>query len=234
MLEIRNLTCGYGEMVVLSRVSMGVGKGETVALVGSNGAGKTALLRAISGLIPIKQGSIMFKGQDVTKTPPHLLPELGIAHVPQGRGILGRLTVEENLMLGACSRRAKGRRGENISKMMSLFPILKQRRTQLGATLSGGEQQMLAVARGLMLEPDLMILDEPSLGLAPLVVEEVFRIISDISKQGVSILLIEQNLVEALRIANRAYVLETGKIVLQGSSSDVMANPRVREAYLGL
>jgi branched-chain amino acid transport system ATP-binding protein len=221
-------------MTVLSGITLDVKEGETVALVGSNGAGKTTLLRAISGLIPPKGGEIRFKGTDVTKIPAHRLPDLGIAHVPQGRGILARLTVWENLILGAHSPRARVRRAENLEKMRDLFPILRERRNQNAGTLSGGEQQMLAVARALMLEPELMILDEPSLGLAPIMVETVFKIISDISQQGVSILLIEQNLVEALKVAKRGYVLETGKIALTGFSEELLANPAVREAYLGL
>ncbi|MGE5553074.1 MAG: ABC transporter ATP-binding protein [Betaproteobacteria bacterium] len=234
MLEIKNLVCGYGDMTVLYDVSLTVGEGETVALVGSNGAGKTTLLRAISGLIPLKSGEIRFQGQDISRVPAHQLPDLGIAHVPQGRGILASLTVWENLVLGAHAPRAAKRRAENLDKMMELFPILGERRNQNAGTLSGGEQQMLALARALMLEPELMILDEPSLGLAPIVVETVFRIIKDISQRGVSILLIEQNLVEALKVAKRGYVLETGRITLTGPSEELLANPAVREAYLGL
>lgn len=234
MLEIRDLVCGYGDMTVLSGVSLEVKEGETVALVGSNGAGKTALLRAISGLIPLKAGEIRFKGQDISRIPAHRLPDLGIAHVPQGRGILARLTVWENLVLGAHAPRAVKHRAENLEKMMELFPILRERRSQNAGTLSGGEQQMLAVARALMLEPELMILDEPSLGLAPIVVETVFGIIDDISRRGVAILLIEQNLVEALKVAGRGYVLETGRIALTGRSEELLASPAVREAYLGV
>jgi branched-chain amino acid transport system ATP-binding protein len=234
MLEIKELVCGYGDMTVLSGVSLEVKEGETVALVGSNGAGKTTLLRAISGLIPLKGGEIRFKGQDLTRIPAHRLPNLGIAHVPQGRGILARLTVWENLLLGAHAPRAVKRRGESLERMAELFPILGERRNQSAGTLSGGEQQMLAVARALMLEPELMILDEPSLGLGPIVVETVFQVISDISRRGVSILLIEQNLVEALKVAQRGYVLETGRVALTGASADLLANPAVREAYLGL
>lgn len=234
MLEIKNVVCGYGDMTVLFGVSLEVKEGETVALVGSNGVGKTTLLRAISGLIPLEAGEIRFKDQDVSRLPAHRLPNLGIAHVPQGRGILAHLTVWENLILGAYAPRAAKRRVENAEKMMDLFPILRERRRQNAGTLSGGEQQMLALARALMLEPELMILDEPSLGLAPIVVETVFKIIGDISQRGVSILLIEQNLVEALKVAKRGYVLETGRITLTGSAEELLANPAVREAYLGL
>jgi branched-chain amino acid transport system ATP-binding protein len=234
MLEIKDIVTGYGDMKVLDGVSLTVKEGETVALVGSNGAGKTTLLRAISGLIPIWSGSITLNGQDLSKVPAHELPRYGIAHIPQGRGILTRLSVYDNLMLGGYIPSAKPRRKETLEKIFQFFPILKERKNQLAGTLSGGEQQMLAIGRALMMHPKLLILDEPSLGLAPIIVRNVFNIIADISKTGVSVLLVEQNLVEALTISDRGYVLETGRIVLTGTSKELMANKRIREAYLGI
>ena len=234
MLEIKNIVTGYGDMKVLDGVSLTVGSGETVALVGSNGAGKTTLLRAISGLIPVWSGSIKFAGEEITKLPAYELPARGIAHIPQGRGVLGQLSVFDNLLLGAYIPSAKARRAETLEKVFTLFPILQEKKNQLGSSLSGGQQQMLAIGRALMSHPKLLILDEPSLGLAPIVVESVFKIIKDISAQGVSILLIEQNLVEALAVSSRGYVIETGRIVLEGTSEDLSHNEKVRAAYLGI
>jgi len=234
MLEIKDVVTGYGDMKVLDGVSLIVKKGETVALVGSNGAGKTTLLRAISALIPIWSGSITLNGQDLTKIPAYELPRYGIAHIPQGRGILTRLSVYDNLMLGGYIPSARNRRLETLESVFQLFPILKERKNQLAGTLSGGEQQMLAIGRALMMHPKLLILDEPSLGLAPIIVKNVFNIITDISKRGVSILLVEQNLVEALTISDRAYVLENGRVVLTGTSRELMMNTKIREAYLGI
>lgn len=234
MLEIKDLVTGYGDMEVLHGVSLTINDGETVALVGSNGAGKTTLLRAISGLMPIWSGTITLNEKNLVGIPAYDLPSYGIAHIPQGRGILGTLSVYDNLMLGAYIPSAKARRKETMEEVFNLFPILKERQNQLAGTLSGGQQQMLAIGRALMLQPKLLILDEPSLGLAPIVVESVFKIITDISKRGVSILLIEQNLVEALGIASRGYVMETGRIVMEGSSKELLANKRIREAYLGI
>jgi branched-chain amino acid transport system ATP-binding protein len=234
MLEIKDLVTGYGDLKVLDGVSLTVEEGETVALVGSNGAGKTTLLQAISGLLPVWSGDILFRGQSLPKLQPHQLPALGIAHIPQGRGILARSSVYDNLMLGGYIASAKAKRSARIEEMYSLFPILSERRTQLAGTLSGGEQQMLAIARALMMYPSFMILDEPSLGLSPLMVETVFKIIGDVSNMGVSILIIEQNLVEALHVADRGYVLETGRVVLEGTSEELMGNAKVREAYLGI
>ncbi len=234
MLEIKDLVTGYGDLKVLDGVSLTVEEGETVALVGSNGAGKTTLLQAISGLLPVWSGDITFRGQSLPKLQPHQLPALGIAHIPQGRGILARLSVYDNLMLGGYIAAAKAKRSARMEEMFALFPRLKERREQLAGTLSGGEQQMLAIARALMMYPSFMILDEPSLGLSPLMVETVFKIIADVSQMGVSILIIEQNLVEALHVADRGYVLETGRVVLSGTSAELMGNDKVREAYLGI
>jgi branched-chain amino acid transport system ATP-binding protein len=221
-------------MKVLDGVSLGVDSGEAVALVGSNGAGKTTLLRAISGLIPVWSGSIVFDGKELTKLPAHTLPGLGIAHIPQGRGVLSQLTVNDNLILGAYTRSAKPKRAATLDKVYELFPMLGEKREHLGGSLSGGQQQMLAIARALMSHPKLLILDEPSLGLAPIVVASVFKIIKEISAEGVSMLLIEQNLVEALAVSSRGYVLETGRVVLEGPSEELAANQEVRAAYLGI
>ncbi len=234
MLEVKDLVTGYGDLKVLDGVSLSVAEGETVALVGSNGAGKTTLLQAISGLLPVWSGDITFRGQSLTSLPPHKLPALGIAHIPQGRGILAKLSVYDNLMLGAYIPSARATRPKRMEEMFELFPILRERKNQLAGTLSGGEQQMLAIGRALMLNPTFMILDEPSLGLSPLMVETVFKIICDISQMGVSMLLIEQNLTEALNVSKRGYVLETGRVVLSGSSAELLCNEKVREAYLGI
>ncbi len=234
MLEVQQVTTGYGDMKVLDGVSVKVGAGETVALVGSNGAGKTTLLRAISGLLRVWSGSIRFDGQEITKLPAHTLPSLGIAHIPQGRGVLAQLSVNDNLLLGAYVRSAKVHRSQTLEQVYELFPMLKEKKDHLGGSLSGGQQQMLAIGRGLMSRPKLLILDEPSLGLAPIVVESVFKTIQNISRQGVSILLIEQSLVEALGVSSRAYVLETGRVVMEGSSAELVNNEQVRAAYLGI
>ena len=234
MLEIAEIVTGYGDMKVLNGVSLHVDSGEAVALVGSNGAGKTTLLRAISGLIPVWSGSIVFDGKELTKLPAHTLAGLGIAHIPQGRGVLSQLTVNDNLILGAYTRSAKPKRAATLDKVYELFPMLGEKREHLGGSLSGGQQQMLAIARALMSHPKLLILDEPSLGLAPIVVASVFKIIKEISAEGVSMLLIEQNLVEALAVSSRGYVLETGRVVLEGPSEELAANQEVRAAYLGI
>jgi branched-chain amino acid transport system ATP-binding protein len=234
VLEVQQVTTGYGDMKVLDGVSISVGAGETVALVGSNGAGKTTLLRAISGLVPVWSGSIRFNDQEITKLPAYTLPALGIAHIPQGRGVLAQLTVNDNLLLGAYVPSAKAHRAETLEQVYTLFPMLREKKDHLGSSLSGGQQQMLAIGRGLMSRPKLLVLDEPSLGLAPIVVESVFKIIKEISSQGVSILLIEQSLVEALAVSSRAYVLETGRVVMEGPSAELAQNEQVREAYLGI
>ena len=234
MLEIREIVTGYGDMKVLDGVSLRVASGEAVSLVGSNGAGKTTLLRAISGLIPVWSGSIAFDGKELTKLAPHTLAGLGIAHIPQGRGVLSQLTVNDNLILGAYTPSAKPLRAATLEKVYRLFPVLREKKADLGGSLSGGQQQMLAIARALMSHPKLLILDEPSLGLAPIVVASVFEIIKEISAEGVSILLIEQNLVEALAVSSRGYVLETGRIVLEGPSEELAVNQDIRAAYLGI
>lgn len=234
MLEIKNICAGYGDLQVLFNISMHVDEGEVVSLVGSNGAGKTTLLRILSGLEPVRSGAITYQGKDLLKIKPYERAEQGIAHIPQGRGILGTLSVKENLIMGAYPKLARPNMEENIRKSFEMFPILKERQSQLAGSLSGGEQQMLAIARSLMISPKLLMLDEPSLGLAPIVVNDIFRIISAVAKQGVSILIVEQNLNQALSVADRGYVLETGNIVLEGKSRELLNNKEIQAAYLGI
>jgi len=234
MLKISGLCAGYSDLKVLFDVDLEVNEGEVVALVGSNGAGKTTLLRTIAGLIPITAGRIDWFGSDMTRIPAHSRANMGIAQILQGRGILSTLTVEDNLILGAYAKRTRKKRAELIERVYTTFPILKERQRLPAGTLSGGQQQMLAIGRALMMDPKLLILDEPSLGLAPIVMDEVFRIIKSFRTAGTSMLLIEQNLVKALQVADRGYVLETGKVQLQGSSQELLVNPAVRKAYLGI
>ena len=234
MLTINNITAGYGDLQVLFDVSLEVKDGEVVSLVGSNGAGKTTLLRVISGLEPAKSGSVEFDGEDLLSKKAEKRAFLGISQIPQGRGILGSLTTLENLKMGAYPKNARSKSDENVQKAFKRFPILEERQNQMAGSLSGGEQQMLAIARALQSEPKLLMLDEPSLGLAPKIVSEMFEIISDISKSGVSILIVEQNLIQAFSIASRGYVMENGKIVLEGSASELLCNEKVRTAYLGI
>ena len=234
MLRIEGLNTGYDDLKVLFDLSMEVNEGELVALVGSNGAGKTTLLRVISGTIPVTSGSVSWFDEDLLKIPAYKRAEMGIAHIPQGRGILGTLSVRDNLIMGTYTKRSKPRRAELLEKALTTFPVLKGRLSHPAGTLSGGQQQMLAIGRAMMMEPRLLILDEPSLGLAPIVVDEVFRILSNFKQTGVSMLLIEQNLVKALSVADRGYVLETGQIVMKGPSKEILENPDVRKAYLGI
>ena len=234
MLQLNNICAGYGDLQVLFNVSLHVDAGECVALVGSNGSGKTSLLRILSGFLPITSGEVIWKGQNLLGISAIKRAEVGIAHIPQGRGILGTLNVTDNLMLGGYDKRVKAKRLENIEKAFVMFPRLKERRLQIAGSLSGGEQQMLAIARALIMEPTLLMLDEPSLGLAPIITEEVFKIIAGIRDTGMSILLIEQNLVAALGVAQRGYVLETGNIVLEGPSETLLKDENVKKAYLGI
>lgn len=234
MLKINNIHASYGDLKVLYDVSLHVDQGEIVSLVGSNGAGKSTLLRIISGFLPITAGSISFEDKNLLLEKTSARANLGIAHIPQGRGILGKLSVRENLELGAYEKRMRANIQTNLEKVYKIFPILKTRSNQKAGSFSGGEQQMLAIARALMMGPKLIMMDEPSLGLAPIVVEEVFRVISEISGQGISILLVEQNLVKALSVASRGYVLENGRIVNEGKSGDLLQDPAVRSAYLGI
>ncbi|MDR1315437.1 MAG: ABC transporter ATP-binding protein [Spirochaetales bacterium] len=234
MLKIKGLCAGYSDLKVLFDIDLEVNEGEVVALVGSNGAGKTTLLRTISGLIPITAGTIEWFGSDMTKVPAHMRAGMGIAQILQGRGILSTLTIQDNLILGSYTERTKKKRAGLMAKVYSTFPILEQRQRLPAGTLSGGQQQMLAIGRAMMMDPKLLILDEPSLGLAPIVVDDVFRIIRTFREAGTSMLLIEQNLVKALQVADRGYVLETGKVQLQGPSHELLVNPAVRKAYLGV
>ena len=234
LMEIKDLCAGYGDLQVLFDISMEIGEGEVVSLVGSNGAGKTTLLRIISGLEPVKSGSITYGGKDLTQLRAYEKADYGIAHIPQGRGILGSLSVKENLIMGAYPKSARAHMEENIEKSFEMFPILKERENQMAGSLSGGEQQMLAIARALMIRPKLLMLDEPSLGLAPIVVNDMFRIISEVAGQGMSILIVEQNLKQALSVADRGYVLETGRIVMEGKASALLEDKAVQAAYLGI
>lgn len=231
-LEVQNLEVHYNGIQALHGVSFTVNQGEIVTLIGANGAGKSSILRAISGLTRFT-GAIVFDGKYLQHIPAHLIVGLGIAHVPEGRGIFGNLTVQENLQLATWQRKDKGEIEADYDRVFSIFPRLKERRDQPGGTLSGGEQQMLAVGRALMSRGRLLLLDEPSMGLAPRLVQEIFRIIEDINRNGTTILLVEQNANMALRIAHRAYVLETGRVVLAGTGLELSNDPRVKEAYLG-
>jgi branched-chain amino acid transport system ATP-binding protein len=233
MFEVEKINVFYGAIHALTDVSFHVDEGEIVTLIGANGAGKSTSLKTISGLLRATEGCIEFLGQDITQTAAEDIVKLGIIHTPEGRKIFAPLTVTENLEMGAFLERDKGKIDSDMRDVFERFPRLKERRSQLGGTLSGGEQQMLAIARSLMSHPKLLLLDEPSMGLAPILVEQIFEIIREINKQGVSILLVEQNAKMALSIADRAYVLETGTVVLQGEAKEVMENPMVAVAYLG-
>ncbi len=233
MLKIHNLNVSYGPIRALKGISFEVKQGEIVTLIGANGAGKSTTLRTISNLIKPQSGSITFLNKDLLSVPAYDLVKLGIAHVPEGRIIFGPLTVHENLELASWGRRDKIAIREDLNKVYDLFPLLKVRKSQLGETLSGGEQQMLALGRGLMARAKLMLLDEPSMGLAPLLVQDIFRVIKQANAEGTTILLVEQNAHMALEVAHRAYVLETGNIILEGPADEVAKNPKVVKAYLG-
>ena len=232
MLELEDLSVYYGNIRALDGVSIRVGQGELVAIIGSNGAGKSTTLRTISGLLRARQGSIRYEGTDITRAATDRIVGLGISHCPEGRRIFGRLTVRENLVLGGIQRPPAEAHAE-IERMGELFPRLRERMTQQGGTLSGGEQQMLAIARALMSRPRLLILDEPSLGLAPLMVERVFEVIEQLKAQGLTILLVEQNVHHALDVADRVYVMESGRVTLDGPAATLRHDPRVEGAYLG-
>ncbi|MBI4611162.1 MAG: ABC transporter ATP-binding protein [Candidatus Rokubacteria bacterium] len=234
MLAVEHLRVFYGDVQALWDISFDVRAGELVTLVGSNGAGKTTTLRTISGVLAPAAGRITFEGRDITGRPPHAIVALGIGHIPEGRRLWSGMTVLENLELGAYPAAARPRLRETLDRVFTLFPQLGERSRQLTGTLSGGEQQMLAIGRALMGQPKLLMLDEPSLGLAPLLVTELFRVIREINSQGVTVLLVEQNVHQALEIAHRAYVLETGRILSEGPARDLLANPAIKEAYLGL
>lgn len=233
LLTVEHLTVYYGAVRALREVSFTVAKGEIVSLVGANGAGKSTTLRALSGVVRPSTGNIAYDGKSVAGLPSHRIARLGIAHVPEGRGVFANMTVRENLEMGAYTRSSRKEVRESFERVFGLFPRLAERREQLAETLSGGEQQMLAIGRGLVQHPGLLLLDEPSMGLSPLLVSEIFRMIVEINKAGTTILLVEQNASMALAVANRAYVLETGEIVLEGKASDLREDPKVRVAYLG-
>jgi len=236
LLVMDDVQAAYGDFQALFNITLHVNQGEIVTLVGANGAGKTTTLRVISGLLPAKKGTLRFNGQDIARTPPHQIVELGISHVPEGRQLFPHMTVEENLALGSYIGRARRRLRESMEEQFAFFPRLKERRKQLAGTLSGGEQQMVAIARGLMPQPKLLLLDEPSLGLAPKIVEEVFDKIQEIGKRGLTVLIVEQNVVDGLSISNRGYVVENGAVELGigTSAQELLSNERLRSAYLGL
>jgi branched-chain amino acid transport system ATP-binding protein len=234
LLEVREATAFYGDFQALRGLSFEVREGEIVALLGSNGAGKTTALRVISGLVRARSGAVLYRGTDITNMPPDAIVELGIAHVPEGRQLFADMTVEENLLVGAHLRRSRANRAANIEKYYAMFPRLRERRWQRAGTLSGGEQQMLALSRGLMSEPTLLLLDEPSLGLSPLVTEQTLAIVKAIAGRDLAVVIVEQKVMEGLEISSRGYVIEDGSLVTSGSARDLMQDPAIREAYLGL
>ena len=233
MLKVEDLQVYYGVINAIKGVSFEVNEGEVIALIGANGAGKTTILHTITGLISPKSGRGIFEGKDITKIPAHKIVYMGMAHVPEGRRIFQQLSVSENLKLGAFILNDKAQIGKNLEYVYEHFPRLKERENQVAGTLSGGEQQMLAMGRALMSNPRIILMDEPSMGLSPLLVSEIFEIIKEVSKDGKTVLLVEQNAKKALSIADRAYVLETGKIALSGKASELMNNDRIKKAYLG-
>jgi len=234
LLSIEKLEFAYGDLQVLWGIDIAVNEGEIVTLVGANGAGKSTTLKNVSRLVQWNRGSIAFRGEDLSRLEPHDVVARGVIQVPEGRRIFPEMTVMENLRMGSFPKATRADRSRNIERAFTLFPRLKERETQLGGTLSGGEQQMLAIARGLMANPKLLLLDEPSLGLSPLLVKNIFGIITEINKQGVTILLVEQNVYQSLRIAHRAYVLETGRVVLSGTGEELLADEHVKKAFLGM
>ena len=233
MLEIRDLEVNYGAINAIKKISFDVNEGEVIALIGANGAGKTTTLHTITGLIKAKSGSVKFEGKELTKMPPHKIVQMGMAHVPEGRRIFQQLSVYKNLDLGAYTRSDRKEYAENLAMVYEKFPRLKERKSQIAGTLSGGEQQMLAMGRALMSRPKIILMDEPSMGLSPILVSEIFDIIRDISQAGTTVLLVEQNAKKALAIADRAYVLETGNITLEGDAHELADNDSVKKAYLG-
>jgi branched-chain amino acid transport system ATP-binding protein len=234
MLEVDNVHTYYGQIHALKGISLTVDQGEIVTLIGANGAGKSTTLKTISGLLRPRQGAIRLKGEDLMKLPAHKIVEQGIVHVPEGRRVFGRLTVQENLEMGAYSRTDGAGIGQSLEHVFGLFPRLKERRGQVAGTLSGGEQQMLATGRALMADPQVLLMDEPSMGLAPVLVDSIFQTIEELHGSGTTILLVEQNARMALQVADRGYVMQSGEIVLSGSAEDLRANETVRKAYLGI
>ena len=233
LLEVKNLEVYYGVICALKGISFEVNEGEIVSLIGANGAGKTTMMQSVVGLIPKRAGSVIYAGKDITKMPCHKIVKLGMTQVPEGRRIFQELTVAENLMMGAYTVRDQQRYKEDLESIYERFPRLAERRTQIAGTLSGGEQQMLAMSRALMINPKLLMLDEPSMGLAPILVDQIFEIIKELNKAGTTILLVEQNANKALEIADRAYVLETGSIITSGTGAELASSDEVRKAYLG-
>ena len=233
MLDIKNLSVSYGAIDAVKGISLHVDDGEIVSLIGANGAGKTTTLHTITGLVPAKSGSIVFNGQDLLKTKANKIVTLGMAHVPEGRHVFTRMSVQENLEMGAYSLKDTSHVAEDLDKVYTYFPRLKERRRQLAGTLSGGEQKMVAMGRAIMSRPNTILMDEPSMGLSPKLVKEIFRIIEKLHEEGITVLLVEQNAKMALSIADRAYVLETGRITMEGKASDLLHDEKVRKAYLG-
>jgi branched-chain amino acid transport system ATP-binding protein len=234
LLRVNDIDVSYGPVQILRKVSFDIQEEEIVSLLGSNGAGKTTTVSAVSGILPVSQGQVMFMGQDITRVESYERVAMGLVQVPEGRKLFPTLTVMENLEMGSYLKRPKALRQETMSFVFTLFPVLEKRKKQLGGTLSGGEQQMLAIGRGLMAKPKLLILDEPSLGLAPIVVDEIFSVIDKINKEGVMLLLVEQNVSQALALSTRGFVLEQGRMAISGRGSDLLANPHVKKVYLGL
>jgi branched-chain amino acid transport system ATP-binding protein len=234
LLELEDVHSYYGHIHALQGISLRVEEGEIVTLIGANGAGKSTTLRTISGLIKPRHGSVRLKGQEITSFPPHQIVALGVGHVPEGRGVFPRLTVRENLEMGAYTIQDRAEVARRMEFTFEIFPRLRERESQKGGTLSGGEQQMLATARGLMLKPHILLMDEPSMGLAPVLVESIFQVIKSLNQQGTTILLVEQNALMALSVANRGYVLQTGRIVVDDTASNLKKNEMVRAAYLGV
>ena len=233
MLEVKDLHVYYGMIQAIKGISFEVNQGETIALIGANGAGKTTTLHTITGLLAPKKGSVVFEGQDITKMPAHKIVGLGMAHVPEGRRVFAQLSVYQNLKMGAYTRKDKNEIDETLEMVYKRFPRLEERKSQMAGTLSGGEQQMLAMGRALMSQPKIILMDEPSMGLSPIFVNEIFDIIKEVSESGTTVLLVEQNAKKALSIADRAYVLETGRITLEGKASDLLHDEYVQKAYLG-
>ena len=233
MLEVKDLEEYYGVIQAIKGVSFEVNQGEVIALIGANGAGKTTILHTITGLLSPKKGQVLFEGKDITKVPAHKIVSMGMAHVPEGRRVFAELSVYENLKMGAYTRKDKGEIEESLANVYKRFPRLEERKNQMAGTLSGGEQQMLAMGRALMSKPKIILMDEPSMGLSPILVNEIFDIIQAVSESGTTVLLVEQNAKKALSIADRAYVLETGNIVLEGNAKDLLEDDSIKKAYLG-
>lgn len=233
MLEVKDLEVYYGVIQAIKGISFEVNKGEVIALIGANGAGKTTTLHTVTGLLSPKKGHVIFEGKDITKVPAHKIVSMGMAHVPEGRRVFAELSVYENLKMGAYTRKDKNEIEESLANVYKRFPRLEERKNQMAGTLSGGEQQMLAMGRALMSRPKIILMDEPSMGLSPILVNEIFDIIRAVSESGTTVLLVEQNAKKALAIADRAYVLETGKIVLEGNAKDLLEDDSIKKAYLG-